>query len=48
MEEHSVNKFHIRHLMLYEFQKHNTTNATNAIINDVLNTRIYQYWFKKI
>lgn len=35
MEKQSVDKLHIRHLMLYEFRKHNNatnaTNATNAI-----------------
>ena len=32
MEEQSVDKFHIRHLVLCEFRKHNdATNATNAI-----------------
>ena len=49
MEEQSVDEFHIRHLMLREFQKHNNaTNATNAI-NAVyaLDTRTCQRWFQK-
>ena len=32
MKEQSMNKFHIKHLMLCEFRKHNNAaNATNAI-----------------
>ncbi|KAK1124349.1 hypothetical protein K0M31_006716 [Melipona bicolor] len=49
--QQSVDKFHIRHLMLYEIRKHDdTTNATNAInvvYPGALNTRTCQRWFKK-
>ena len=34
MEEQSVDKFYIGHLMLYEFRKHNNTTAINAAYPD--------------
>ncbi|CAD1473843.1 unnamed protein product [Heterotrigona itama] len=42
MKEQSVNKFHIRHLMLYEFRKHNNaTNAMNALHHNTIKKRHY-------
>lgn len=42
----SVDKFHIRHLTLYEFRKH--INAlSNAVHPCPLDSRTCQRWFKK-
>ncbi|KAF3425588.1 hypothetical protein E2986_13067 [Frieseomelitta varia] len=45
-KEQSVDKFHIRHLMLYEFRKHNNAanaiSAINAVYPGALGTRTRQ------
>ena len=50
-EEWKRNKFHVRHLMLCEFRKHdnatNATNAINAVYSGALDTKTCQRWFKK-
>ena len=47
MQEQRVDEFRIRHLMLYEFRKHNATNAINAVYPGALDARARQRWFKK-
>lgn len=51
MKEQSMDEFHIRHLTLDEFRKHNnandTTNPINAVHPGVLHSRTRQCWFKK-
>jgi histone-lysine N-methyltransferase SETMAR len=46
-----VDKVHIPHCMLYEFQKKNATKATENICSvygeNVLNVRTCQFWFKR-
>jgi len=41
MEDQSVNKMHIRHLMLYEFREsNNATNVINSVCPSALDIKI--------